>query len=106
MSYPLLRQLGFPVEYFPSYDILKISKQEWEPLMAERVLEAIRLIDARIVVVVDHHTYKGLPTAKSSPSGGRMHKAAGRMSLKCGTLRIRRPINTQRDGQTNDTVSQ
>lgn len=52
-GYPLLRQLGFPVEYFPSYDRLKISKQDWEPLMAERVLEAIRLSGAR-VVVVDH----------------------------------------------------
>jgi hypothetical protein len=52
-GYTLLRQLGFPVEYFPSYDRLKVSKQDWEPLMAERVLEAIRLSGAR-VVVVDH----------------------------------------------------
>lgn len=52
-GYPLLRQLGLPAEYFPSYGRLGISRQQWEPLVEQRVLEAIQLSGA-IVVVVDH----------------------------------------------------
>lgn len=52
-SYTLLRKLGLPVEYFPSYANLRISKQRWEKLMTDRFLEAIRLTGA-CVVVVDH----------------------------------------------------
>ena len=52
-GYRLLRQLGLPTEYFPSYGVLGVSKQQWKPLMEQRVLEAIRLTGAK-AVVVDH----------------------------------------------------
>jgi len=52
-GYTLLRQLGFPTEYFPSYGVLGVSKRQWEPLMEQRVLEAIRLTGAA-AVVIDH----------------------------------------------------
>ena len=52
-GYMLMRQLGLPAEYFPSYGALGIPKQQWEPLVARRLLEAIRLTGAS-AVVVDH----------------------------------------------------
>ena len=52
-GYMLLRQLGFPTEYFPSYGVVGLSKHHWGPLMEQRVLEAIRLTGAS-AVVVDH----------------------------------------------------
>jgi hypothetical protein len=53
LGYTLLRELGIPAEYFPSYGVLGIPKEEWEPLVARRLLETIRLSNAS-VVVVDH----------------------------------------------------
>jgi len=58
-GYRLLGQLGFPTEYFPSYGVLGLSKQQWEPLMEQRVLEAIRLTGAS-AVVVDHVSPPGI----------------------------------------------
>jgi len=52
-GFTLLRSLGIPGEYFPSYGRLGMERRQWEPLMAERLLEAIDLTGAS-VVVVDH----------------------------------------------------
>lgn len=52
-GFTLLRSLGIPGEYFPSYGRLGIERPRWEPLMAERLLETISLTGAS-VVVVDH----------------------------------------------------
>jgi hypothetical protein len=52
-GFTLLRPLGIPGEYFPSYGRLGMERPQWEPLMAERLLEAIDLTGAS-VVVVDH----------------------------------------------------
>lgn len=52
-GYTLLRKLGLPAEYFPSYGRLGVTKPEWEPVMAQRLLEMIRLSGAG-VLVVDH----------------------------------------------------
>jgi hypothetical protein len=49
----LLRGLGLPGEHFPSYGQMGIPKDRWEPLVAARLLEAIRLTGAS-AVVVDH----------------------------------------------------
>ena len=52
-GFPLLREAGFPVEYFPSYTKLKLSPAQWDPLFTSRITEMIRMTRAR-VVVVDH----------------------------------------------------
>lgn len=68
-GYTLLRKLGFPTEYFPSYGVLGVSKQEWEPLMEQRVLEAIRLTGAS-AVVVDHVSPPGIFESLRSKTSG------------------------------------
>lgn len=52
-GFPLLRGAGIPAEFSPSYSQIGLSKQEWSPLLAMRVAEAVRLTGAR-VVIVDH----------------------------------------------------
>ena len=52
-GYTLLRKMGMPAEYFPSYGRLGITKRQWEPLLAQRLLEALQL-GGTGVVVVDH----------------------------------------------------
>ncbi|HJQ92333.1 MAG TPA: hypothetical protein VJ950_11545 [Acidimicrobiia bacterium] len=52
-GYTLLRKMGLPAEYFPSYGRLGITKRQWEPLLAKRLLETLQLSRAG-VVVVDH----------------------------------------------------
>lgn len=53
LGYPLLRAAGFPVEYFPSYSELGLTKREWSPLLAARTAEVLQATEAR-VIVVDH----------------------------------------------------
>ncbi len=52
-GFTLLRSLGIPGEYFPSYGRLGLERPQWEPLMAERLVETIRFTEAS-VVVIDH----------------------------------------------------
>ena len=52
-GYTLLRRMGLPAEYFPSYGRLGITKRQWEPLLALRLLETLQL-GGTGVVVVDH----------------------------------------------------
>lgn len=68
-GYPLLRKLGFPAEYFPSYGALRLSKQQWEPLIEQRVLETIRITGA-CLVVVDHVSPPGVIDALRSKTDG------------------------------------
>lgn len=52
-GFVILSDLGIPGEYFPSYGQFGIPKKDWEPIVAQRLLEAIRISRAR-AVVVDH----------------------------------------------------
>lgn len=52
-GYSLPRALGIPTEYFPSYALLGLTRAEWEPLFADRFVDAIAASNA-VAVVVDH----------------------------------------------------
>ena len=53
LGFPLLRDAGLCVEYFPSYTTLGISRRRWDPLLYSRLTELVQSTDAR-AVVVDH----------------------------------------------------
>lgn len=53
LAYPLLRGEGVPAEHFPSYSHVGMTKRDWSPLLADRILETVAWTGAS-VVVVDH----------------------------------------------------
>ena len=52
-AFPVVRELGWPVEYLPSYRKLGLSKAEWGPMFASRLVGLLAHIRPR-VVVIDH----------------------------------------------------
>lgn len=52
-AHPVVREQGFPVEYFPSRLRLRLMKSRWSPMFALRLLDAIERFQPA-VVVVDH----------------------------------------------------
>lgn len=52
-AFPVIRRMGWPAEYLPSYKKLGMSKIEWEPVFASRLVALLEHIRPR-VVVIDH----------------------------------------------------
>ena len=52
-AYPLVRDLGYVVEYLPSYPTLRMTRQEWEPVFGSRIMGLLRHLEPR-AVVIDH----------------------------------------------------
>lgn len=55
LGYQLLGEARIPSEFFPAYHQLGLSKQEWSPLLVDRISELVIQTQAR-AVVVDHVT--------------------------------------------------
>ena len=52
-AFPLATELGWVVEYLPSYTKLNLTRVQWEPIFASRLVGSLKHIKPR-VVIVDH----------------------------------------------------
>ena len=52
-GFPVVRQMGWPAEYLPSYKKLGMTKAQWEPMFASRLVALLEHIRPR-AVVIDH----------------------------------------------------
>lgn len=52
-AFPVVRQMGWPAEYLPSYKKLGMTKAQWGPVFASRLVALLEHIRPR-AVVIDH----------------------------------------------------